>query len=371
MNLMLTVALLAAFVGAVAGFAGVFVVLRRVAMLGDAISHALLPGLVVGFLVARGPALWAGALGATAAGLVTVGLVEWLERKAKVRVDAALGIVFPVMFSLGVVLIARGFENVHLDADAVLYGDIVFALDDRLILAGRDLGPVALWTLSVVAVLQVVFLVLFRKEMALTTFAPDTPELDPRRVAALRWSFLTLTCLTLVVAFSAVGAVMAVGLLVVPAALATLWTSRLGAVLVAAPLLGGLAGFLGVLAAWSPDWSPSGTIVAALGVGVLASVLFAPRAQGLWALRRRLRQRRLVRAIALLVHLQTHEGTVREGAESRFGHLLTELGWGDREAREAVSAALDRGWIARQGDRLTLTDSGRVRASQLTAEPAT
>lgn len=371
MNLMLTVALLAAFVGAVAGFAGVFVVLRRVAMLGDAISHALLPGLVVGYLMARGPALWAGALGAMGAGLVTVGLVEWLERKAKVRVDAALGIVFPVMFSLGVVLIARGFENVHLDADAVLYGDIVFALEERLVLAGRDLGPVALWTLSAVAILQVVFLGLFRKEMALTTFAPEAPELDPRRVAALRWGFLALTCLTLVTAFSAVGAVMAVGLLVVPAALATLWTSRLGAILLAAPLLGGLAGFLGVVVAWSPDWSPSGTIVAMLGAGVLVSVFFAPRAQGFWASRRRHRQRRLVRAMTLLVHLQTHEGSKREGPESRFGHLLTELGWGDREAREAVATALDRGWIDRQGDALTLTESGRARASQLTAESAT
>ncbi|MBX3096587.1 MAG: metal ABC transporter permease [Fimbriimonadaceae bacterium] len=366
MNLMFTIALLAALVGAVAGFAGVFVVLRRVAMLGDAISHALLPGLVVGFVVAQGPALWAGAAGAVLAGLVTVALVEWLEKRARIRVDAALGLVFPVMFALGVALISRGFQNVHLDADAVLYGDIVFALDDRLIVGGKDLGPVAIWTLSLVAILQVAFVLIFRKELSLTTFAPESPDLDPQRVAWLRWGFLGLTCLTLVITFSAVGAVLAVGVLVIPAAIASLWTSRLGAMLVLSPLIGGLAGFGGLAIAWAPDWSPSGTIVAVLGVAVFGSVLFGPRAAGLRAIRQRKRQRESVHALTLLVHLQTHQGTAGEDQESIFGHLLTELGWDSRQAQGAVCSAVDRGWMERRGDHLLLTENGRRLASQMT-----
>ena len=112
--------------------AGIFLVLRRMAMMADAISHAVLPGLVAGFVLAhaanlaRGGELLASFVGAIAAGLLTVVLVEALTKSRRVKEDAAMGVVFPALFALGVFVISKYLANVHIDTDAVLFGEIAF-----------------------------------------------------------------------------------------------------------------------------------------------------------------------------------------------------------------------------------------------------
>lgn len=127
---------------------GAFLVMRRMSLVSDAISHAVLPGIVVGFLLTHSlhhPLLL---LLAGAAGLLTVYLIELLEKTGRLREDAAIGLVFPALFSIGVLLIARFAGQVHLDTDAVLLGELAFVPFDRLQYLGYDLGPRALWTMG-------------------------------------------------------------------------------------------------------------------------------------------------------------------------------------------------------------------------------
>jgi manganese/zinc/iron transport system permease protein len=201
---------------------GAFLVLRKMAMMADAISHAILPGLVAGYFLAHGPNLVAGFLGATAAGLVTVSLVELLNRSGRVKADAAIGLVFPALFALGTFLISKYFANVHLDTDAVLYGEIAFAPFDRLIFGGYDWGPQPIWILGGLALINLLFVAIFYKELKLATFDAGLAATLGFSPALIHYALMTLVSLTTVGAFTAVGAILVVALLIVPAATAPL-----------------------------------------------------------------------------------------------------------------------------------------------------
>src|SRR5918997_2210872 len=161
----LIVVLVGVLAAASCALLGAFLVLRKMAMMADAISHAILPGLVVGYFFAQGPDLLAGFLGAAAAGMLTVSLVELLTRSGRVKEDAAIGLVFPALFALGTFLVSKYFANVHLDTDAVLYGEIAFSPFDRLVLGGYDVGPQPLWVLGVLSAVNFVFVVMLYKEL--------------------------------------------------------------------------------------------------------------------------------------------------------------------------------------------------------------
>ena len=131
--------------GLVCAWAGVFLVLRKGAMTADAISHAVLPGLVAAFWLSGSRNLLTGFFGALVAALVTVGAVEWLSRRARLRQDTALGLVFPAMFALGVLWVSLAYQDVHLDTDAVLFGDLTLAPFDRMVWLGTDFGNSTFW----------------------------------------------------------------------------------------------------------------------------------------------------------------------------------------------------------------------------------
>ena len=162
--------LIAAVVARVCALIGSFLVLRRMALMSDAISHAILFGIVLMFFVVESTTSPLLILAATLTGLLTVALVEALNRTQLVKEDAAIGLVFPLLFSIGVILISRYAANVHLDVDAVLLGELAFAPFNRLIVAGLDIGPQALWLAIGVGLLNLAFVVIFYKELKLATF---------------------------------------------------------------------------------------------------------------------------------------------------------------------------------------------------------
>ena len=164
------IVLIAAVVAASCALIGSFLVLRRMALMSDAISHAILFGIVLMFFVVESTTSPLLILAATLTGLLTVALVEALTRTQLVKEDAAIGLVFPLLFSIGVILISRYAANVHLDVDAVLLGELAFAPFNRLIVAGLDIGPQALWLAIGVGLLNLAFVVIFYKELKLATF---------------------------------------------------------------------------------------------------------------------------------------------------------------------------------------------------------
>jgi manganese/zinc/iron transport system permease protein len=352
MSPVLVIILVGSLVGVSCGLVGSFLVLRKMALLGDAVSHAVLPGIVIAFLLTGSRTPLPMVLGAGALGLLTVMLVELFNRSRRLREDASIGVVFPALFSLGVILISRYANQVDLDLDCVLYGEIAYAPLDTLVLGGTAIGPKALWVNGAILLADLLFVLVLYKELKISTFDSGLTATLGFSPALLHYLLMSAVSLTVVGAFESVGAILVVALLVVPPAAAYLLTERLGAMLVLAAALGVTSAVAGYgLARWW-DCSIAGAMAVVTGLLFLAAFLFSPH-HGLLA--RLLIHRRLGSRLAgelLLLHLQKGgEGLPVTLLERRFG-------WEPRRLQRVLSRLLKDGWVERAGEGLRLTARG-------------
>jgi manganese/zinc/iron transport system permease protein len=300
--------LIAAVVAVACALPGVFLVLRRMALMSDAISHAILLGIVLAFFVTKDISSPFLVIAATLTGVLTVSLVELLNRTRLVHEDAAIGLVFPVLFSIGVILISRFAGDVHLDTDAVLLGELAFAPFTRFVVLGHDLGPRSLYMMGGILLLNMVFILLFYKELKLATFDAGLAAALGFSPALIHYSLMTLVSVTAVGAFDAVGSILVVALMIAPPAAAYLLTDRL-------PRMIGLSALIGIASAISGYWlaraldaSIAGSMATMAGVYFALVFLLAPE-RGLIAIaRRRGRQRWEFAQTMLAIHLLNHEG---------------------------------------------------------------
>lgn len=356
--------LIAAITAAACAIPGVFLVLRRMALMSDAISHAILVGIVVAFLITRDIASPLLLVGATITGILTVALVELINRTRLVREDAAIGLVFPALFSIGVILIARYTGDIHLDTDAVLLGELAFAPFDRLVLANYDIGPRALYVMLGVLVLNVAFVALAYKELKLATFDAALAATLGFAPALIHYLLMSLVSLTAVGAFDAVGSILVVALMIAPPATAYLLTDRLPRMLALSVGIGVLAAIGGYWLAHLLDASIAGAIATVLGVLFGLGWLFAPE-RGLLALaRRRVRQRWEFAQTMLAIHLLNHEGQPEDDQERQIAHLNEHLRWAPDFAEQVVERAERRGLLTRRDAYMSLTDQGRLVAQR-------
>jgi len=360
-NITAMIVLTGVLVALAAALPGTFLVLRGSAMLTDAISHAIVLGIVLVFLATgalSGPVQLAGA---ALAGLATVALSELLARTRLVAMDAAIGLVFPALFALGVLLINLFARDVHLDEHTVLLGEIGFVWLDTRPVAGAEV-PLAVLSLAAVLTLNAGFVALFWKELKLAVF-------DPALAAALGFApglvigaLLTLTSVTAVAAFDAVGAILFIAFVIVPPATAALLTRRLGRMLALAMAVGVGSALSGYALALRWDVSIGGMMAAMTGAFFLAALVFAPE-QGVLAQALGRRSARADRdAAALVVHLAQN---AKAGAADTLDALVSNLRWPEPRARAAVLRALDRGLVQRADAHLRLTDKGAATARQL------
>lgn len=328
-------------------------------MVADAISHSILPGLVAGFWIAHGPNLLVGFLGAVLAGMVTVAAVESLKKTKNLREDSALGLVFPTMFALGVLWITAKFANVHLDTDAVLFGEITTAPFDQWKLNGQSLGPKSIWTLSASLLLSSVFMAIFKKELKVSTFDPGHAHISKLNPAFIHFLLMLVVSVATVASFTAVGAILSVALIIVPTVTAGLLSQRLSTVIAISAILGIACSLLGVGIGLQIDVGLSGMIAVVLGVVFLIAAGFSPH-QGVLAQMKRHRSQRYEYALqALLIHLLQHEGTPDQEHESQREHLMEELGWTARFADATIDRGIDSHWLKLRGEILDLTPEGR------------
>lgn len=360
----LEIQLVAVVVAVACALPGVFLVLRRMAMMSDAISHAILPGIVVGFFITEslGSPLLIAAAALT--GLLTVVLVETVERTKLVKEDAAIGLVFPVLFSVGVILIARYAGDVHLDTDAVLLGELAFAPFNRLVVFGYDLGPQAFYVMGLVGVTNAVFLLLFYKELKLSTFDPGLAATLGFSPAVLHYALMGLVSVTAVAAFDAVGSILVVALMVGPPATAYMLTDRLPRLIGGSVLVGIVSAIAGYWLAHALDASIAGSMATLVGSCFGLAFLLAPDRGVLAGLRRRVRQRWTFARQMLTIHLLHHEGLPEAERECRVDHLQEHLRWEPAFARAVVRQATERGLVVRTNGHLALTDEGRTVARQ-------
>ncbi len=340
-----------ALVGASCGLVGAYLVLRRLALMGDAISHSVLLGIVLVFAVTGSRAPLPMAIGAGAVGLLTVALVAWIQRTGLVKEDAAIGLVFPFLFAIGVFMISRFPTTVHIDVDAVLFGEIAYVPLYRLELFGRDVGVQAFWTLGTMLAVNLVFVGFLYKELKLSTFDAGFAAAVGMSPVLLHYLLMGAVSATTVVAFDAVGAVLVVAMLVVPAATAQLLTRNLPVLLALSMALGASSAVIGYYLARAIDGSVAGAMATTLGLMFLAAYLLSP-SQGLVAmLARRKRQRQNFLRELLIAHVAAKPGGVD------ITSLDRDFGW----ARATTARAIRD---ARSQQRLHLNDDGVLTAPQ-------
>ena len=352
--------LIASLVAIACAIPGTFLVLRKMAMISDAISHSILPGIVIGFFITHdlnSPLL---ILFAAFTGIITVVLVEYIQKTGLVKEDTAIGLVFPALFSIGVILIAKNANDIHLDIDAVLLGELAFAPFDRLLISGMDVGPKALWIIGVILLITVSLLIAFFKELKVSTFDAGLAASLGFSPAIIHYGLMSVASVTTVGAFDAVGAILVVALMISPAATAYLLTTDLKKML-------GLAIGFGVLSAisgyWFAHWldaSIAGSITTMLGLLFLFVYLFAPSKGVIAVMYREKQQRTEVSFLTFLLHLKNHN----ELEERHVNHLQEHINWQKVRAKTVLELALKNNMILVEENIVSLTEKGNTFTSK-------
>jgi ABC-type Mn2+/Zn2+ transport system permease subunit len=345
---------------------GCYLVLRRMSLLGDAISHAVLPGIVLGFLLSGSISGLPIFLGAMALGVLTSILAHGVSSLGRVSEDTSLGVVFTSLFAAGVIMIP---PNADLDANCVLFGDIVTAAVDPQLIWGWEISR-PLITLVPALVLIVAFVAVFWKELKIVAFDPALAAAMGVRVNVVHYLLMAMVSGATVAAFESVGSILVVAMLIVPAATAAQLTDRLGWMMAWAIAIGATSAIFGYLIAVPLATSVAGAMAVVAGVQFAAAVFFAPR-QGIVS--RWLRNKALAVRIAaedVLARLYRAEESGVRGQESEV------MASGRRQPagnlQDTIIARLARwrlyraGWTSNDGTQGNhLTNAGRTAARSL------
>ena len=343
---------------------GVFLVLRRMTLMSDAISHAILPGIVLAFFLTHSLSSPLLILAAAGTGVLTVVFVELLQKTKLIKEDAAIGLTFPALFSIGVILISRFASNVHLDIDAVLLGELAYAPLNRLVISGFDLGPTSLYVMSGMLLLNLAFILIFYKELKLGTFDASLAATLGFAPTLIHYGLMTLVSMTTVGAFDAVGSILVVALIAGPPATAYLMTDSLTRMLILSVVIGCVNAVTGYCLAFVTNVSIAGTIATVTFLVFVLIFMIVPN-RGLIAIaRRHIRQKWEFAQTMLVIHLFNHEGLPEAQAESEIAHLHEHLKWEPIFASRVVKYALNNRYVSQKSALLNLTERGRTIAQK-------
>lgn len=336
-----------------------FLVLRKLSMVSDAISHSVLLGIVIAFFIVKDVGSPFLIVGAATFGVITVFAVELLSGTGLVKNDDAVGIVFPMFFALAVVLITKFARNVHLDTDVVLMGEVIIAPLNRIEFMGIDL-PKAFVQMGILLVINLLFVIIFFKELKVTTFDRGFATLAGFSSAALFYALMTLSSFTAVTAFDAVGAILVVSFLITPGAAAYLISKDLKVMIAISVGYAVINSIIGYVFSLLMNVSMSGMTAAAAGVTFLLTFLF--NREGLiTAIFIRLQRKSELKLGLFLNHIGNHSGKKEESEELGLGSIKNHLKWKQAEVDKIAGRLIKKGFIRIDIDKniYALTERGR------------
>lgn len=349
---------------------GNFLVLRRMSMLGDAITHAVLPGLAVAFLISESRTGWPMFLGAVVVGVLTAFFTQWIRDVGNVDEGASMGVVFTSLFALGLVLIVRAADSVDLDPGCVLYGAIEVVPFDMISIAGFEV-PQATWNLTLVTLVNLAFVILFFKELRISSFDPALATTSGFNATFMHYLLVTLVAITAVACFESVGSVLVVAMLIVPPATALLLTTQLRTMIVLSVIIAigaAIAGHTSAIVV--PRWfdfrstTTAGMIAVSAGAFLFGAACFGP-SNGIVVrfVRHRLLSLNILEddIVALLFRRREQQASATASERELREWLLT--------GRVSLAIALlrlhRRGEITRDSSGVTLTQEGSNRGQSL------
>ncbi len=355
-----TVALGSAVLGIVSGALGAYAVLRKQSLLGDAISHAALPGIALAFLLTGSKMPLVLIVGAALAGWAATLFIMSIVSATRIKYDSALGMVLSVFFGAGLVLLTV----IQKRPDATQAGLDKFLFGQAAALLGRDV-----LTMAILGGISLLLVALFWKEFKLLSFDPEFAATLGFPVRILDILLTTLIVIAIVIGLQTVGVVLMSAMIVAPAAAARQWTDRLGVMIGLSSLFGAVAGVTGAVLSASVPRLPTGpTIVVSISAVVIVSILFAPRRGILWSKLRDRQQRGRLRLEAILedLYILASEHDDRGHAHSVSVLKLMSAGMGGVE--NSLRILDERGLVQPAGkDEWALTPAGVTEAARIVA----
>jgi manganese/zinc/iron transport system permease protein len=346
---------------------GCYLVLRRMSLLGDAISHAVLPGTVIAVIWSGQLVGWQVFVGAVVVGLLTAFLTQALAELGQVPEDSSMGVVYTSLFALGVILITQYAAQVDLDPGCVLYGQIEYLPLNRFTWNGVEI-PWEILPLAIVTVATLAFITLFWKELKLVAFDAALATAMGISAFAVHYLLMGMVAIVTVASFKAVGSILVVAMLIVPPATAHLLTDRLVAMQIWAAVVAAVSAILGFLAAKYLNTSVAGMISVVSGLLFLLAVIFAPQHGLLTQAIRNLRLTlRIVMEDILAVLYRVEERGRRDNHPTTVAQAeCIRFAGGGSWPQIAIPLLKSQGLIQAAGvDELALTESGRRKAESL------
>jgi manganese/zinc/iron transport system permease protein len=350
---------------------GNFLILRRLSLIGDAISHAVLPGIAAAFLWTGSRSQWVAIVGAALVGVITVWLTEFIRRFGRVEESAAIGVVFTALFALGLMMIARA-DRVDLDPSCVLYGNLeTIILDTLPTPVGKVPGVVV--ELGCIFLFNALMVFGLFKQWTLSTFDPTLAEAQGISVPKYHYLLAAMVAVTCVVSFHAVGNILVVAMLIVPSAIAYLCCSRLTSMIACSLGVAVLVAVLGHVSAITlPHWigfkSANSAAMMAVVSGVLLAVamVFSTKSGmfAKWWTRMKLARRILGEDILALLYRESEHGQLQQRGLSAV-ELSQRLDGAPRRIRSALTDLVRRGYLIGSGGNWSLTPDGNRHAQNL------
>ncbi len=340
---------------------GNFLVLRKLSMVSDALAHSVLLGIVLAFFITKSinsPLL---ILGAAIFGVITVFAIEMISGTGLVKNDDSVGIVFPLFFSLAVILITKFARNVHIDTDVVLMGEAIMIPLNTVNILGVVL-PKSLFYMGLILIVNAAFVIIYFKELKITTFDAEFATIAGFSSTLLFYILMTLTSFTSVVAFDAVGAILVISFLIAPSASAYLVTKDLKHMIIVSAIYATVNSVLGYFIAVKYNISMSGIIATVAGITFLITFLF--NRNGLFtSIILKYRNRKEFKIELLIMHIGNHLGEEDEIEELGFSTIKNHLQWKADDVEKRVNKLIDQGLLARNESKkiYTLTKKGLLK----------
>ena len=352
--------LIASLIAISCSLVGVFLVIRKLSMISDAISHTVLLGIVVVFLITKDIASPFMMVGAVIVGLLTVYLIETLQSTGLVSEEASVGVVFPFLFSIAIVLISRYAGSVHLDTDAVLLGEIAFAPLDRTVFLGLSV-PKALVSAGVMLLVNAIVIKVFFKELKITSFdaiLATTLGFSPFLMNTL---LMTLVSMTSVTSFNAVGSILVIALMIGPALTANLLTHDFKKLLIYSILIAVFNVILGYQIASFFDVSIAGSMALFTGINFSLVFLFSKESGYISRKIGMRHQQAKINENVVLFYIEEH-------SPMHYDELRNSTRISERKLQHALSHLENRRLILRETNNFSVTDSGKLHISKVEHE---
>ncbi len=336
-------------IGISCGLIGTYIMLRRMSLIGDALAHAVLPGVVVSFMVA-GKSEAALFIGAVVSGILTVLLIGFVNRNSKIKEDTSIGIIFTGAFALGILLVSQ-LKQVHIDLSSYLFGDVL----------GVSTGDI---TLSMIIMFVIILcIVLFYKQLLLTSFDPTMAMTIGISTTLVHYMLMTLLSMSIVAGLQSVGVILIIAMLITPPATAYLLSSNLKKILLLSAMFGTISAITGLYLSYHFNFASGASIVLVAVALFMLAFLFSPKEGVVTKLFRRRSASKLV-LIEDVIKL-SYRFKDETGKTELVDKIANELGISNSRVEGVIKTLLGKDLMRRTNGSYVLTDEGNKYALRL------